>query len=129
MLENTSLRMTKQRRVILEELCSVTTHPTADDMYEMVRKHLPNISLGTVYRNLEILSESGVIQKLDVSGSKKRFDGNVATHSHLRCKGCGRVEDVDFEPEADLVSAVAPFTDYQILKHRLEFVGMCPDCQ
>nr|MBF0221512.1 transcriptional repressor [Desulfobulbaceae bacterium] len=129
MLENTSLRMTKQRQVILEELCSVKTHPTADDMYEMVRKRVPNVSLGTVYRNLEILSETGVIQKLDVGGTKKRFDGNVMTHSHLRCKNCGRVEDVDFDPGVDLDSAIEPYTDYQMIKHRLEFIGVCPECQ
>lgn len=128
MLENTTLRMTKQRQVILEELCSVKTHPTADDMYEMVRRRLPNVSLGTVYRNLEILSESGVIQKLDVGGTKKRFDGNVTTHSHLRCTECGRVDDVDFDPGVDLERAVAPYTEYQIIKHRLEFIGTCPEC-
>ena len=129
MLENTSLRMTKQRRTILEKLCSVKTHPTADDMYEMVRETLPNVSLGTVYRNLEILSETGVIQKLDIGGTKKRFDGNIATHSHVRCKDCGRVDDVDFEVGVNLEDAVAPYTDYKITKHRLEFIGMCPECQ
>ena len=129
MLENTSLRMTKQRQIILEELCSVKTHPTADDMYEMVRKRLPNVSLGTVYRNLEILSETGVIQKLDVGGTKKRFDGNVSTHPHVRCTECGKVDDVDFEPDIDLTSAAAPYTHYQILKHRLEYIGVCPDCR
>jgi Fur family ferric uptake transcriptional regulator len=121
--------MTKQRQIILEELCSVITHPTAEDIYGMVRKRLPNVSLGTVYRNLETLSEAGVIQKLDVGGTKKRFDGNITTHSHLRCKECGRVDDVDFKPGIDLESAVRPFTGYQIIKHRLEFIGMCPDCQ
>ncbi|MCJ7604005.1 MAG: transcriptional repressor, partial [Desulfobulbaceae bacterium] len=70
------LRMTKQRQVILEELRKVKTHPTADDMYQMLRKKMPKISLGTVYRNLEILSESGIIQKLDVGGTQKRFDGD-----------------------------------------------------
>lgn len=128
MLDNTSLRMTKQRQVILEELCSVTTHPTADDMYEMVRKRLPNVSLGTVYRNLEILSENGVIQKLDVGGTKKRFDGNVSTHCHVRCKECGRVDDLEFEAGIDLEKEARPYTDYQILKHRLEFIGTCPSC-
>ena len=129
MLTNTSLRLTKQRQIILEELCAVKTHPTADDIYEMVRKRLPKVSLGTVYRNLEILSDSGVIQKLDVGGTKKRFDGNVATHSHVRCIDCGRVDDIDFQPGIDLENAVRPYTEYQIVKHRLEFIGRCPDCQ
>ena len=89
------LRMTKQRQVILEELRKVKTHPTADDMYQMLRKKMPKISLGTVYRNLEILSESGIIQKLDVGGTQKRFDGDISIHSHVRCVDCGRVGDID----------------------------------
>lgn len=129
MLEDTSLRMTKQRQVILEELRSVTSHPTADDMYDMVRRRLPNVSLGTVYRNLEILAESGVVQKLDVGGTKKRFDGNVAVHYHLRCAVCGRVDDVHMDPGVDLEAMAAAVTDFTILRHRLEFIGVCPGCE
>lgn len=129
MLEDTSLRMTKQRQVILEELRSVTSHPTADDMYDMVRRRLPNVSLGTVYRNLEILAESGVVQKLDIGGTKKRFDGNVGVHCHLRCTQCGRVDDFPLETGVDLDELAAAMTDYTILRHRLEFVGICPNCQ
>jgi len=129
MLEDTSLRMTKQRQVILEELRAVTSHPTADDMYDMVRRRLPNVSLGTVYRNLEILAESGVVQKIDIGGTKKRFDGNVAIHYHLRCEVCGRVDDVHLDPGVDLEEMAAMLTDYTILRHRLEFIGVCPGCQ
>ncbi len=129
MLEDTSLRITRQRRVILEELRAVTSHPTADEMYEMVRRRLPKVSLGTVYRNLEILAESGVVMKIDVGGTKKRFDGNVAVHHHLRCVACGRVDDVDLNPGVDLEALAAARTDYDILRHRLEFVGVCPACK
>ena len=129
MLEDTALRMTKQRQVILEELRSVTSHPTADDMYDMVRRRLPNVSLGTVYRNLEILAETGVVQKLDIGGTKKRFDGNVAIHYHLRCEACGRVDDVHMDTGVDLEEVAAMVTDYTILRHRLEFIGICPGCQ
>lgn len=128
MLSDTSLRLTKQRQIILEELRAVTSHPTADEMYEMIRKRLPKISLGTVYRNLEILSDKGVIQKLDVGGTKKRFDGNVGTHYHLRCTECGRVDDVHLDPEYSLEERAAALTDYKILKHSLEFIGVCPTC-
>jgi Fur family ferric uptake transcriptional regulator len=69
--------MTRQRKVILEELRNVDTHPSADEIYEMVRKRLPHISLGTVYRNLEILSETGAIQKLELGCAQKKFDGKV----------------------------------------------------
>ena len=129
MLEDTSLRMTKQRQVILEELRSVTSHPTADDMYDMVRRRLPNVSLGTVYRNLEILAESGVVQKIDIGGTKKRFDGNVEVHYHLRCVECGRVDDVQIDTGVDLEALAAVMTDYTILRHRLEFIGICPNCE
>lgn len=128
MLEDTALRMTKQRQVILEELRAVTSHPTADDMYDMVRRRLPNVSLGTVYRNLEMLAENGVVQKLDIGGTKKRFDGNVEVHHHLRCLDCGRVDDIHLEHGLDLEVLAAAHTDYTILRHRLEFIGLCPDC-
>lgn len=128
MLEDTSLRITKQRQIILEELRAVTSHPTADEMYEMVRRRLPNVSLGTVYRNLEILTESGVVQKIDIGGTKKRFDGNVDVHYHLRCLVCGRVDDVHLDTGVDLEAMASMVTDYTILRHRLEFVGVCPGC-
>jgi len=129
MLEDTPLRMTKQRQVILDELRSVTSHPTADDMYDMVRRRLPNVSLGTVYRNLEVLAGSGVVQKIDVGGSKKRFDGNTEAHDHLRCTACGRVDDILINTETDFEEMAALLTGYTVLRHRLEFIGICPQCQ
>jgi len=122
------MRMTKQRQIILEELRAVTSHPTADEMYEMIRKRLPRISLGTVYRNLEILSEKGVIQKLSVGGTKKRFDGDVSEHYHLRCTSCGRVDDVDLPPDTSLDEKVESMSGYKIDRHSMEFIGVCPHC-
>lgn len=120
--------MTRQRKVILEELQKVNTHPSADEIYEMVRKRLPRISLGTVYRNLEILSETGEIQKLKLGCTLKRFDGIADNHYHIRCLQCDRVVDapVDFNPRIDHQLKLA--TDYQIIGHRLEFIGICPEC-
>jgi len=106
----------------------VTSHPTADEMYEMIRKRLPRISLGTVYRNLEILSEKGVIQKLSVGGTKKRFDGDVSEHYHLRCTSCGRVDDVDLPPDTSLDEKVESMSGYKIDRHSMEFIGVCPHC-
>ena len=79
-----SSRMTRQRRVILEELKKANSHLTADGVYDVVRQQLPRISLGTVYRNLEILSESGVIKKLEFGSSQKLFDGRPENHYHVR---------------------------------------------
>ena len=120
--------MTRQRKVILEELRKVNTHPGADEVYEMVRRRLPRISLGTVYRNLEILSQTGEIQKLELGGSAKRFDGNPANHYHLRCIHCDRLvdtpADIDVVVDSDLENA----TDFKITGHKLELTGICPDC-
>ncbi len=125
---NPPIRMTKQRQVILEELCKVTSHPTADEMYHMIRKRLPKISLGTVYRNLEILSELGMVLKLDVGGTQKRFDGNVANHYHVRCTECGCVGDLHMSTDHALEQKAQSLTDFQIKRHSLEFIGVCPEC-
>jgi Fur family ferric uptake transcriptional regulator len=120
--------MTRQRTVILEELKKVKTHPGADEIYTMVRKRLPRISLGTVYRNLEVLSELRVIQKFEHVGTIKRFDGTPENHYHVRCVKCGRLDDVPFEIETNLEKKVRPYTNYSIIGHRLEFIGLCPEC-
>jgi Fe2+ or Zn2+ uptake regulation protein len=120
--------MTRQRKVILEELRKVYTHPSADEIYEMVRKRLPRISLGTVYRNLEILSESGEIQKLELGCSQKRFDGVADNHYHIRCIHCDRVADAPLEFDVTIKHELKGATDYKILGHKLEFIGVCPDC-
>ena len=126
---NPKIRMTKQRQVILEELCKVTSHPTADEMYQMIRKRLPKISLGTVYRNLEILSELGMVLKLDVGGTQKRFDGNVENHYHVRCTECGCVGDLHMPTDSEVEQKAQALTDFQIKRHSLEFIGVCPECR
>lgn len=87
-------RMTRQRAVILEELRKTKSHPTADELYSIVRERLPRISLGTVYRNLDFLADSGEIRRLEAAGSTKRFDGDISWHQHVRCLRCGRIGDV-----------------------------------
>lgn len=121
--------MTCQRQIILEELRRVCSHPTADEVYEMVRRRLPRVSLGTVYRNLEMLSQLGIIQKIEVGGAKKRFDGNPENHYHMRCLRCDRVDDVPMEPLGGIEDRIRPATDYEIVGHRLEFIGLCPRCR
>lgn len=121
-------RTTRQRMVILEELKKVKTHPAADEIYKMVRKRLPRISLGTVYRNLEVLSELKEIQQIEVVGNLKRFDGNPENHYHIRCIICGRIDDAHFDLENDLEKKMCQFTDYTIISHKLEFIGICPEC-
>ena len=122
-------RMTHQRQVILDEIRKVKTHPTADEVYDLVRKRLPRISLGTVYRNLEILSARGLIQRIGPASQQMRFDGDTEDHYHLRCVSCGRVEDAPMISVGDLEDAVRNQTDYSIVGHRLEFMGICPACR
>lgn len=122
------MRMTKQRRLILEELRSQNNHPTADVIYERVRKKMPRISLGTVYRNLEILTALGEIQTLELSGSQKRYDGIPNKHYHIRCINCGRVDDAPIAPLQRLEDELYESTVYTIMGHRLEFMGLCPEC-
>jgi Fur family ferric uptake transcriptional regulator len=121
--------MTRQRMVILEELRKVNNHPSADEIYELVRKRLPRISLGTIYRNLEILSGSGEILKLESGSSLKRFDGRADCHYHIRCERCDRLADIFFDPGVDLDSRVRNLTDFSVVGHKLEFVGVCPECR
>ncbi len=120
--------MTKQRQIILEELCKLKSHPTADEMYQILRRKMPRISLGTVYRNLEILSDCGMIQKIDVGGTQKRFDGNADIHYHIRCLRCNKVEDIEIEPDKKLENTARQLSKYTVLRHHTEFIGICPSC-
>jgi len=115
--------------VILEELRRTKSHPTADEIYEIVRRRLPSISLGTVYRNLEVLSEAGLIQTLDLSDTRKHFDGTNDNHYHVRCLRCGRVDDIPVKPSRLIEEIADRLIDYTIVSHKLEFVGVCPDCK
>jgi len=123
------LRMTVQRRVILETLVASKLHPTADELYELVRRRLPRISLGTVYRNLEDLHQAGLIRKLEFAGCRKRFDKTVNEHYHIRCERCGRIEDIARTASEGLMKKLSPKTDFLITGHRLEFTGICPTCR
>ncbi len=123
-----NMRLTTQRQIILEELGKVTSHPTANEVYDMVRKRLPRIGLGTVYRNLELMAESGIILKLEVGGTQKRFDATVENHYHIRCSSCGKVDDIEIPVQDQINAMAAEATDYEILGHHIEFSGVCKDC-
>ncbi len=123
-----NMRLTTQRQIILEELSKVTSHPTANEVYDMVRKKLPRIGLGTVYRNLELMAESGIILKLEVGGTQKRFDATTERHYHIRCTQCDRVDDIDIPFQNHINDAADNNTDYQVLGHHIEFSGICQDC-
>ncbi len=122
-------RMTKQREIVLEELRKTRMHPTADELYERVRKRLPKISLATVYRNLEWLAEREIIRKIEHTGSSKRFDADMDDHFHIFCVECGRVDDFPVESTLKDAYDVHIQTDYRVLGHRTKWFGICPQCQ
>jgi Fur family ferric uptake transcriptional regulator len=129
-IEHPNIRITKQRRIILEELRRFQTHPSADEIYASVRARLPHVSLGTVYRNLEILSRRGMIRKLEIGGQQMRFDGDLVKHQHIRCIRCGRIDDLPSdslptECDRDILES----TGYELVERRVEFLGICPACR
>ncbi len=128
-MSNRKKRMTKQRKTILRVLKHTKIHPTADWIYEAVKKEIPNISLGTVYRNLNVLAEMGKISVLDFGSTYSRYDGNPANHYHFICEKCGKIYDID-HPLFDIIEKeINETSEFQVNNHRLEFYGLCPDCQ
>jgi Fur family ferric uptake transcriptional regulator len=123
-----NMRLTTQRQIILEELEKVTSHPTANEVYDMVRRRLPRIGLGTVYRNLELMANSGIILKLEVGGTQKRFDATVEPHYHIRCSSCGKVNDINIAVQEHINQEAEKASNYKILGHHIEFSGICRSC-
>jgi Fe2+ or Zn2+ uptake regulation protein len=125
-------RSTRQRQVILEEVKRARNHPTADEIYERVRARLPRVSLGTVYRNLDLLAANGDIVKLVPGRNQMRFDGNLTAHYHMTCVHCGRIEDLHLaesdNPVDILETMTSHFTKYGVFGHKLEFMGVCAEC-
>ena len=122
------MRMTKQKKVILEVLKSTTSHPTADWVYEQAKKQIPDISLGTVYRNLNLLRDLGEIIELNYGSSQRRFDGKQINHYHFTCEACYRVYDLDLPVHKEIDKLVEKETGHKVQHHRLEFYGICKEC-
>jgi len=122
------LRMTNQREMILRELKKSKKHLTADELYERVKKFMPRISLATVYRNLEILSDVNMIRKLEISGRQKRFDSELEDHDHIYCVKCHRIENLDIGKK-DVKLDDVDMKGYAVTGRRLEVTGICPKCQ
>ncbi|MBP8128330.1 MAG: transcriptional repressor [Candidatus Hydrogenedentes bacterium] len=125
----TKQRMTQQRQIILNELMSRKDHPTADELYGAVRKRMPRISLGTVYRNLDVLIRNGLAIKLDTVGAQARYDADVSPHCHVRCVTCGRVDDIHGPSARGVELAPADSRGYEVTGVRVEFQGVCPECR
>ncbi len=122
-------RMTRQRQLILAQFSRPGVHLTADEVYERVRVDAPGISLATVYRNLNLLSQGGRIRCVEIGGGQRRYDGGVHRHYHVLCTVCGRMRDVPAEPFGDLASVAAEKSGFAVTDHELVFRGLCPDCE
>ena len=122
-------RQTKQRGAILRLLKAGYCHLTADQIYDEVRKGIPNISKGTVYRNLKVLRELGLVSELNLNDTVSRFEAKRDDHYHFRCERCGQVFDVDEPIDEELDRRIAERAGFKISCHQLEFRGLCHDCQ
>lgn len=119
----------RKRDAILSCLRSTDLHPSAEWIYENVKKEIPNISLGTVYRNLSLFKEQGTIASLGTVKGVERFDGNTAPHVHHICTGCGRVTDLpELTVPEELNHAAALASGGRVVSCQLNFTGLCGDC-
>ena len=122
-------RRTRQREVVLSVVRSTMDHPSADWVFRQARRRLPHISLGTVYRNLKRLTADGLIREIHAGGQGTRFDGNTGDHHHVRCVGCGRVNDLPLTVDTSREEAAARALNFRILGHQVEIQGVCAQCQ
>ena len=121
-------RMTKQKALIWQILSETKRHPTAEWVYGEARKDMPNISLGTVYRNLQLLVADGMAQELNYGKGVSRFDANAETHYHFVCERCGRVYDVEMPLKKEVLLRGEDCGCGKVRRYRLEFYGVCHDC-
>lgn len=124
-----AMKYSRQREEIVSYLNSTKAHPTAETVYMHVREAIPNISLGTVYRNLKQLEEQGMIRKISCGDGNEHFDGNAAPHYHLFCRSCGSVKDLDMPVLTNLDQLASMNFDGQIEGHTMLFYGVCGSCR
>jgi Fur family peroxide stress response transcriptional regulator len=122
-------RQSKHRERILQLLRSTDTHPTADWIYEQLKKESPQLSLGTVYRNLTVLLEMGLAKKIHFGSTFDRFEAKTEPHYHLICESCGKIRDFNMLIYNDLNNQATALTGFTIHHHKLEFFGLCKDCE
>lgn len=122
-------RKTIQSSLVFEAVNKLQCHATADEIYNEIVKDYPNISRGTVYRNLQWLCEMGEIRKREIPGGADRFDHCVSDHYHVRCISCGRVFDVDMEYKTDLEKSIGDAHGFVFTGHDIIFKGICSECR
>lgn len=122
------MKYSKQRELIYQWVVEHPVHPTADTVYDAVRAQAPRLSLGTVYRNLNLLAETGSLIKIPVSGGSDRFDGRTDRHYHMVCTCCGQVFDVDLPELEQLNQVILARTGFTVEDFQILFQGLCGGC-
>ena len=129
-LKGSNYRLTPQRVALLRLIASSEGHPSASHLYEQIKAQFPTTSPATVYKTLNLLKELGEVLELGFSNDDNRYDGSRPyPHPHLICLRCRKISDPDVSLVDDLTQEVAELTGYQVISHRLDFYGLCPDCQ
>ena len=121
-------KRSRQRERILELLRGTGIHPTASWLYDRLKSEFPDLSLGTIYRNLNILVEQGLIRKIDFGSTFDRYDANTLPHYHFICERCGSISDLKIPIDDELNKRVELDTRYKAKRHRIEFYGICDKC-
>jgi Fur family transcriptional regulator, peroxide stress response regulator len=123
-------RITPQRIAIVRILVESRGHPSVDDIYKKVRANFPTTSLATVYKTVSVVKELGEVLELEFSNEHNRYDGNKPyPHPHLMCVQCKRIVDPELSSLAHLTQELTADSGYRIISHRLDFYGICPECQ
>ena len=127
-LKRSGVRITPQRHAVLEYLLTSMEHPTADDIYKALETKFPNISVATVYNNLRILREIGLVKELTYGDDSSRFDSNMHDHYHIICETCGKIEDFHYPPLDEIEVLAEKVSGFDISHHRMELYGKCIQC-
>jgi Fur family peroxide stress response transcriptional regulator len=126
--KDTAYRRSRQRKRILELLQGTGKHPTATWLYEKLRKEFPHLSLGTVYRNLTVLAEQGLIKRIDFGSTFDRFDANTRPHYHFVCDKCGAIVDLSLPVDEGLNERANKVSSNRVTGHNIQFHGICEKC-
>ncbi|MEC1179618.1 peroxide-responsive transcriptional repressor PerR [Metasolibacillus meyeri] len=127
-LKATGVRITPQRHAILEYLIQSMNHPTADDIYKALEDRFPNMSVATVYNNLRVFREVGLVKELTYGDAASRFDFATGDHYHMICETCGKIVDFHYPGLNEVEHFASHVTGFKVNSHRLEVYGTCPSC-
>lgn len=128
LLRENACKVTPQRLAIYSILASTKAHPTAETIYKKLHHQYPTMSFATVYKTVEILTELGIIQKLNTGEEAFRYDADISRHAHVRCLGCGRVDDIFDLDTTALEEDASSKSQYALQGCQIYFQGLCPEC-